>query len=299
MAEPPLAASTLGEALRQARAALAAAGVADPALDARLLVAEGAGVSREAILLGPERPLDASAAKTIAAMLKRRLGGEPVHRILGWREFYGLKLKLSPATLEPRPDTEALVDAVLPFIRETADRVGVCRILDLGTGTGAIALALISQEPRAVATGVDLSEEALRTADENAWALGLDGRFKTLRSDWFGSVAGRCHWIVANPPYISGSEKAALAPEVARFDPDLALFGGPDGLDAYRVIARDAGRFLEPDGGVAVEIGAAQKAAVEAIFESFGFTLTAAARDLGGRDRALVFSGKTAAPGLA
>ena len=281
--------TTIGNVLRHVRARLAAAGIADPGLDARLIVEEGAKVSREDALLRPERPIDPAAARRIETMAGRRVQGEPAHRILGWREFHGLRLKLSAATLEPRPDTETLVDAVLPFVRETADRLGACRILDLGTGTGAVALALLAGEKRAAATGTDLWEEALATATENARALGLGDRFATLHSNWFEGVSGRYHWIVTNPPYISENEMATLPPEVERFDPVSALFGGPDGLAAYRAIAAGAGAFLEPDGGVAVEIGAAQKQAVEAVFADKGFTVAAAARDLGGRDRALVF----------
>lgn len=279
----------LGALLREARDRLATAGIADAALDARLIVEHFTGTSRTDAVARPEREIPAPAAEAVRAALGRRLAGEPVHRILGRRAFYGLDFALSPATLEPRPDTEVLVDRLVPRLAEIARKHGGCRILDLGTGTGAIALALLSQVPDARATGVDIAPEAVETAIRNAAANGLSGRFEGRVSDWFSNVNGKFHGIVSNPPYIETQDMAELSPEVRLFDPRQALDGGADGLDAYRAVAAGAARFLEPDGLVGVEIGYNQRGTVTALFAGEGFVLVEAARDLAGRDRVLIF----------
>ncbi|MGN6305280.1 MAG: peptide chain release factor N(5)-glutamine methyltransferase [Mesorhizobium sp.] len=281
---------TLAELLRKARRQLAETGIADAALDARLLVEHFSGTTRTDAITDPDRLVDAGTADDIQAALARRAAGEPVHRILGFREFYGLRLSLSTETLEPRPDTETLVEAVLPFVRRMVQSKGTCRTLDLGTGTGAIALALLSAVPQAETTGVDISADALATAARNAADLGLDGRFCALQSDWFEKISGRYDAIVSNPPYIAGKEIAALQKEVRDFDPRRALDGGADGLDAYRIIAANAAAHLEKDGIVAVEIGSTQKEDVTALFERTGFIVLETMRDLAGNDRVLVFS---------
>ena len=279
----------LGPLLREARARLVAADVGDPALDARLIVEHFSGTTRTQAIADPERTIDRKAVAAIDAALRRRAGGEPVHRILGYREFYGLRLSLSPETLEPRPDTETLVEAVLPFVKAMAAREGACRILDLGTGTGAIALALLSVVPAATATGVDISAGALATAARNAGQLGLGGRFTTLQSDWFEKVSGRYHVIAANPPYIPSQDIGNLQDEVRDFDPHRALDGGADGLDPYRIIAAEAARFLETESRIAVEIGHTQRNEVNAIFRAAGYAAGEVFGDLGGNDRVLVF----------
>lgn len=280
---------TLGGTLRAARSRFAEAGVENPGLDARLIVEHFSGTTRTDAIISPERPLSESVSIAIEAAIQRRLGGEPVHRILGFREFYGLKFSLSPETLEPRPDTETLVDLVLPFVREVTGREGTCRILDLGTGTGAIPLALLSQVPQAVAVGADISEGALATARQNAEQLGLADRFTALESDWFSKISGSFHLIVSNPPYIRSNEIDALQPEVSGFDPLLALDGGDDGLDAYRIIAAGVAAHLEPGGKVALEIGFDQRTSVADIFGKAGYALVAAGNDLAGNDRVLIF----------
>lgn len=280
---------TLGPLLREARHRLAAAGVADPALDAWLLVEHFSGTTRTQAIAEPSQTVRADAIAAIDVALRRRVAGEPVHRILGFREFYGLRLGLSPETLEPRPDTETLVEAILPFARATAERHGECRILDLGTGTGAIALALLSAVPGAVATGVDIAGRALATAMRNACELGLADRFETLESDWFAKVSGRYHVIAANPPYIPSRDIGNLQDEVRDFDPHLALDGGADGLGPYRIIAAEATRFLEAEYRIAVEIGHTQRNEVTDIFMAAGYRLSGMFRDLGGNDRVLVF----------
>ncbi|RUW50785.1 MULTISPECIES: peptide chain release factor N(5)-glutamine methyltransferase [unclassified Mesorhizobium] len=283
----------LGPLLRKARANLAAAGVDDPALDARLIVEHYSGTTRTQAIADPERMIDANAIAAIDDALRRRAGGEPVHRILGYREFYGLRLSLSPETLEPRPDTETLVEAVLPFVKAVAAREGVCRILDLGTGTGAIALALLSVVPAATATGVDISAGALAMAARNAVQFGLGGRFMTVQSDWFEKVSGRYHVIAANPPYIPSQDIGNLQDEVRDFDPRLALDGGVDGLNPYRIIAAEAARFLKAEGRIAVEIGHTQSNEVNDIFGAAGYAGGEVFCDLGGNDRVLVFQRAT------
>jgi release factor glutamine methyltransferase len=281
--------AALGPLLRAAKERLATHGLADPALDSRLIVEHFSGTNRTQAIADPGQTVDSFALAAIEAALRRRVAGEPVHRILGYREFYGLRLSLSPETLEPRPDTETLVDAILPFAKATAERLGECNILDLGTGTGAIALALLSAVPVATATGVDISLDALATAARNAAELGFGGRFKALNSNWFEKVSGRYHVIASNPPYVSRRDIGNLQDEVRDFDPHQALDGGVDGLDPYRVIAAKAEEFLEMQGKVAVEIGHTQKNEVTSLFTAAGYHLAGAYRDLGGNDRVLVF----------
>lgn len=283
----PEATRPLSELLRHARARLAGAGITDAAFDARLIVEHFSGTTRTDAISTPDRII--TQVVEIEAALDRRIAGEPVHRILGFREFYGMRLGLSAETLEPRPDTETLVDAVLPFVHATAAREGTCRILDLGTGTGAIALSFLVQEPLAVATGVDVSDDALATAAANAADLGVSGRFSAKKSDWFAEITGRYHLIVSNPPYIVSSEIEDLQDEVRKFDPRRALDGGPDGLGAYRTIASDVAPHLEQGGLVGLEIGHDQRRDVTELFEQAGYRLIAQHKDLGGNDRALVF----------
>ena len=186
-------------------------------------------------------------------------------------------------------EPETLVEAALPAVRRIAAAKGACTILDLGTGTGAVALALLAAVPQAIATGSDLSDDALETARKNAASLGLADRFQAVRSDWFAQIRGRWDAIVSNPPYIETETIGQLQREVRRFDPARALDGGADGLDAYRAIAACAHAHVDAQGIMAVEIGSTQKDAVVAIFERHDFRLEAARRDLGGNDRALVF----------
>ena len=185
------AAFTLASLLQLARKQLDDAGMDSAALDARLIVEHFSRTSRTDAIVRPDLPITRDISAAVEAALDRRLAGEPVHRILGCREFYGLKLALSPDTLEPRPDTETLVDAVLPFARAVVSRQGSCRILDLGTGTGAIALALLAEVPEATANGTDISAAALATAKKNAVSLGLESRFSASESSWFAEISGR------------------------------------------------------------------------------------------------------------
>jgi len=275
--------------LAEARNRLQSAGVTEAALDARLLVEHFTGTTRTEALASPGKALPANEVEAVRGAVERRLKGEPVHRILGYREFYGMRLQLSPGTLEPRPDTETLVDLVLPFARHATEAHGECRILDIGTGTGAIALALLGQLPMAHAVATDISSDALATARTNADIMGHGERFEPVLSDWFAKVSRRFHVIVSNPPYISTAVLNDLAREVRDFDPRAALDGGPDGLDAYRIIATQAKRHLVDGGIVGVEIGYDQRDAVTSLFASLGYAEMAHGRDLGGHDRALIF----------
>ena len=213
-----------------------------------------------------------------------------MHRILGYREFYGLRLSLSPETLEPRPDTETLVEAVLPFVKAMAAREGECRILDLGTGTGAIALALLSADAGRDRHRCRHFRRRAGDGGRNAGQLGLADRFTALKSDWFEKVSGRYHVIAANPPYIPSQDIENLQDEVRDFDPRTALDGGADGLDPYRIIAAEAARFLEAEGRIAVEIGHTQRRRGHGYIRRRPATpRLGALRDLGGNDRVLVF----------
>lgn len=275
--------------LREIAAVLHEAGIGSARREARLLVEYLAGVSGNEIVSRPEREIGAHAYRAVLAAARRRAAGEPLHRIVGRRAFYGIELALSPATLEPRPDTEILVDRIIPHVRRIAAKCNECRLLDLGTGTGAIALAVLAEVPGAVATGADIHSEAVVTARENALANGLADRFKAIRSNWFEAIDEKFHVIVSNPPYISKEEYDALPEEVRRFDPKTALLGGTDGLDAYRAIAESAAAHLLAGGVLGVEIGYSQREAVTGIFEPQGLRLVEQARDLAGHDRALIF----------
>jgi len=281
---------TVSAVLSEARRRFTEAGIADPATDARLLVAGLLGLSATEMLTRANEALAGDKIAVIDAAIERRLQHEPVHRILGEREFYGLPLSLSAGTLEPRPDTEILVDVMLPYLRNLASSGADLHILDIGTGTGAICLALLSELPQAKGIGSDISSDALVTAKANAARNGLQQRFDALQSSWFENIEGRFHAIVSNPPYIASKVVHDLAPEVTKFDPAAALDGGPDGLDAYRAIAKDAARFLRPDGIVGLEIGYDQRDDVTAVFEAAGFQRLASVKDYGQNDRVLVFA---------
>ncbi|MFZ2099324.1 MAG: peptide chain release factor N(5)-glutamine methyltransferase [Oricola sp.] len=265
------------------------AGLPTPELDASLLLEYATGLTILTRITDPGRLVPVEKIRRLQECIERRLKREPVHRIIGEREFYGLPLKLNAATLVPRPDTETLVDLVLPFAEDTAARTGQCRILDLGTGTGAIALALLSTVPEARALGVDISSEALHAAESNAEALGFGDRFEALHSDWFEAVSGQYDLIVSNPPYIPDTDIAGLDVDVRDHDPRAALDGGVDGLDAYRILAERSGMFLAPGGAVAVEIGHDQNQAVTTLFEVAGFRKVGERNDYAGHVRALFF----------
>lgn len=276
--------------IAEARRRFAEAELGDPATDARVLVAGVLGLSLSDVLTRGDVEVSREQAEEVRAAITRRCKHEPVHRILGRRWFYGLDLQLSPATLEPRPDTEILVDCVLPHLKRKIAEKGTARLLDLGVGTGAISLALLKECPQARAVGSDISEEALSTAERNAYINGVAERFETVHSAWFSHINGRFDIIVSNPPYIPTGVVAELDPEVRNYDPLTALDGGEDGLDAYRALSTGAGDYLLANGLVAVEIGYDQKKSVTTLFENAGFSLFEARRDYGGNDRVLLFT---------
>jgi release factor glutamine methyltransferase len=276
-----------GGALQHMRVAFSKAGMETPELDARLLLEWVTGADRLAVLTSPERNVDEEQAAKLLDAITRRLGGEPAHRIMGRRGFYGLEFELSSETLEPRPDTECLVELVL---RHVAGREGeTLSLLDLGTGTGIIAISLLANLRNASALATDISPGALDMCNRNAAANGVLPRLTCLQSDWFGAVDGKFDLIASNPPYIPTEVIGGLSREVRDFDPARALDGGADGLDAYRAIALGAAAHLEDNGIVALEIGRDQRLSVGRVFEEAGFELHKAAWDLGGNDRALLF----------
>ncbi len=276
--------------MTDARARLRAAELDTPDLDARILVEWATGKTRLDLISAPEQFVDSAAVEALSDALDRREKGEPVHRIMGIREFFGLPFRLSPATLEPRPDTEVLVELVIPALEEIAVQNGTLELLDMGTGTGAIIISLLHRFERAHGIGLDMAEGALAMARINAVANGVGDRFAALKSDWFQNVSGRFHLIVSNPPYIPHEDIAGLSREVREHDPLAALDGGADGLNFYRALAQKAADHLYKDGMVAVEIGAGQFQDVQALFESAGFSLAGDASDLGGHRRAMLFA---------
>jgi release factor glutamine methyltransferase len=259
-------------------------------VEARILCEWITGRSRIDFVIHPDDPVSAEIMQALDIVLEKRLSGMPVYRILGFREFYGLRFRLSEATLEPRSDTEVLVDQVLDIIKKNSKLESPLRILDLGTGTGAIALALLSNLPDAHALGVDISAQALEIARQNADSTGLSPRFATLQSDWFERVSGKFDVIVSNPPYIRTGVISQLDIEVRNHDPLIALDGGIDGLVHYHEIARKSADYLEPNGVVCVEIGFDQAIDIKQIFFTNGYDLLDFRKDFGMRDRALAFT---------
>lgn len=278
--------TTRAEALPVLRRALSEAGIGSGAAEARLLLAAALGVAPIALVTRPDEALGPGGAARLDALARRRLLREPLGRILGEREFWGLPFRLSPGTLEPRPDTETVVEAALATV---PDRSRPLRLLDLGTGSGCLLVALLSELPQARGVGVDRSWDALGTAARNAARNGVAARAGFVRGDWAEAVGGPVDLVVANPPYIPGPEIPGLAPEVSRYDPAAALDGGPDGLDGYRAILPDLSRLLAPGGRAVLEIGHDQAAAVTALAHPHGWEIDRVVPDLGGRSRALVF----------
>jgi release factor glutamine methyltransferase len=274
---------TLGAALKAARQRLAATSPS-AALDARLLLQAAAHVGHADIIAHPERLLTADQAARFEALVRRRLAHEPVSRILGEREFYGRSFTVTPAVLDPRPDTETLIDAA------RAVMPGQARILDLGTGSGIIAVTLLCERADATGFAVDISGDALDVARHNAGRHDVADRISLAQGSWFAPVTGTFDLILSNPPYIPDAEIATLAPDVRGFDPRESLAGGEDGLEPYRFIAAGSGHHLKPGGHILVEIGTGQADAVVAIFKTAGFACTGRHLDLAGHVRCLLFS---------
>lgn len=270
--------------LRDATARLDAAGVEDARRDARLLLAEALGVEAHRLILEPETDVPPEAAARFAEFVTAREARTPVSRILGRREFWGLSFRLSPATLDPRPDSETLVEAVL---KAFPDRAAPLRVLDFGTGTGCLLLAVLSEYPNATGLGIDKAAAAVATASTNADDLGLGVRAEFRTGDWGEGLAGTFDIILSNPPYIEAGVVPMLAPEVARHDPLLALAGGADGLDAYRRLLPDVARLLAPQGHAFLELGQGQAPDVAALALDRGLIQRALHTDLAGIARCL------------
>jgi release factor glutamine methyltransferase len=276
--------ATRAEAISALRGALGEAGVENPALDARLLVRAAGELAAEDIIREPNRALSVEQRFRLRQMAERRIAREPISRILQNREFWGLPLKISPDVLDPRPETETLVEAVLKSFASRRDEP--LRILDLGVGSGALLCALLSELPNAFGLGLDISQAAAEVARGNLSALGFADRSAVVVGAWAVALNDRFDIVVSNPPYIASDEISGLAPEVRDFDPIIALDGGGDGLDAYRAISATLGQRLAPKGGAFfLEIGAGQAESVTAILAAAGFGALTTRRDLGGRDR--------------
>ena len=284
-----VAMTTLVKAWNGARDRLKAAGVDSPVIDARLLLEAAAGATRADILAEPQRPLSDEEAGRLDEMVERRARREPISHILGRKGFWSIMLQVTPDVLTPRPETEMVVDEALRGFGER-DRFSM---LDLGVGSGAILLAILAERPAARGLGVDVSEEALAVARENAANLGLGGRAALLRGDWTSGLDGDAFdLVVSNPPYIRSGEIATLEPEVRDHEPRLALDGGADGLDAYRQLAPEILRVLKPGGRFVVEIGHDQAEAVQSLFVAARAEAVSLSQDLQGRDRIVAGSKK-------
>ena len=278
---------TLSSLLGDATSMLSQAGFAEPRRAARRLVASSLDLTPAELLGHSEQALDEQQTGRVRLALHRMAEREPLSRILGRREFWGLEFALSADTLDPRPETETVVEAVL---RRVLNRDAPLRFLDLGTGTGCILLALLSEFPAAIGFGVDIALGAVMTALGNAAALGLGERAHFLVGDWGTAISGRFDVIASNPPYIAGAALADLAPEVALYDPCLALDGGADGLGAYRSLVLDLLQLLNPGGVFVCEVGLGQAPAVAAMLRASGLAIEGCERDLGGIARCVVAS---------
>ena len=286
------ASTTLGQTIDAARRALSArfasTGVDSAELDARTLIGAVLNLDLTGLIASSTRVLTASEARCLDEYAQRRLAGEPVARIVGTREFWGLSLKLSAATLVPRPDTETVVERALEILRAEGAQNRALRIADLGTGSGAILLALLSELPNAQGIGTDISADALATAETNATRLKLADRARFIRCDYATGLSGSFDLVVSNPPYVRSADIADLAIEVREHDPILALDGGPDGLAAYRALIPQSAALLAPGGALVVEAGQGQSAEIETLMTASGLTLDGRPKtDLAGIFRAV------------
>ena len=278
---------TIAAARRALSNAFRDAGLDTPELDARVLLAHALRLGHAGLIAAAQRPLAQEEAARVEVVAARRLAREPVARIVGHKEFWGLPIRLAPATLVPRPETETVVEAALAAIDAEGLRTRPLRIADLGTGSGALLIALLGEIPNAFGIGTDVSLSALAMARHNAVRLGLEKRASFVACDFAAALDGGFELVVSNPPYVASGEIAALAPEVRDHDPSLALDGGPDGLASYRALASDAARVLAPGGHLVVELGAGAAAGVTALFETAGLVPSSPRRDLAGVARAL------------
>ena len=269
--------ATVQSALMAAIARLREAGIVEPAPDTRRLMAQALGIAASRLTLHSHDTISAQAAATFEAYVDARLDHQPVAQIIGRRAFYGREFIVTKAVLDPRPDTETLIERALtaPY----------SKVLDLGTGSGCILVTLLAENPAATGEGGDLSAAALAVAQQNAAACGVADRAAFYRSDWLSGASGPYDLIVSNPPYIAEDEMAGLARDVREWEPHMALTPGADGLKVYRVLAADAAQFLTLGGRIIVEIGAGQGADVVALFEQALWADVGLFKDINGKDR--------------
>jgi release factor glutamine methyltransferase len=279
--------ASVSEAISLLAQAFHTAGIEAADVDGRLLVGHALHLDRARLIAQSDRILEAREINVISALAARRLKREPVSRILGQKEFWSIALAITPDVLVPRPETETVVEGALDFVVRGGLRMEKLRILDIGTGSGALLLALLRELPNATGIGTDISTGALKVARENAARCGVEGRCTLVVCDIASVVEGPFDLLVSNPPYIAHNEITSLAPEVKNYDPTVALDGGDDGLAAYRAIAADAKRLLAPGARMFVELGAGQEAAVRDLFTNVGLIAGIARTDLAGIPRVL------------
>lgn len=279
--------ASVSEAISLLAQAFHTAGIEAADVDGRLLVGHALHLDRARLIAQSDRILEAREINVINALAARRLKREPVSRIIGLKEFWSIALAITPDVLVPRPETETVVEGALDFVVRGGLRMEKLRILDIGTGSGALLLALLRELPNATGTGTDISTGALKVARENAARCGVEGRCTFVVCDIASVVEGPFDLLVSNPPYIAHNEITSLAPEVKNYDPTVALDGGDDGLAAYRAIAADAKRLLAPGARMFVELGAGQEAAVRDLFTNVGLIAGIARTDLAGIPRVL------------
>jgi release factor glutamine methyltransferase len=279
---------TVDAARRMLTARFRTSGIDSAELDARILVGAALRLDLTGLIAAANRLVTANEADRLEEFARRRLAGEPVARLLGLKEFWGLPLKLSAATLVPRPDTETVVELALEMLSARPDPDRRLRLADIGTGSGAILLALLSELPDAYGAGTDISALALRTARANATCLGLGRRAGFVACDYAAALSGPFDLIVSNPPYVRSADIAGLATEVRDHDPRSALDGGSDGLDAYRALIPQAARLLAPSGALVVEVGQGQSGDIEELMINAGLIRERpASTDLAGIRRAV------------
>ncbi len=275
----------LVEALRETERRLAGAGIESARADSRILVSQATGIARDRLVVPGNEALSPDRLAHIAELTARRITREPVALITGRREFWSLEFQVSRATLIPRPDSETLIEAALIHCTDRMDRI---RVLDLGTGSGCLLLALLSELPNATGIGIDVSAEALAVAAANAAVLGLANRASFAKDDWGSSLNERFDIVLANPPYIATSDWEGLDEDVRLFEPQTALLAGADGLDAYRALLPHVARLLAPGGLFVGEFGAGQAATVVEAARGAGLTVIGIRRDLAGIERCLL-----------
>ena len=272
---------TINDAKRFLTAQFRAAGIESADIDARLLLMHGTGLTRAELIASAGDALSPDTAELIQGLAARRINGEPVDNILGYREFYGRRFKVTQDVLSPRPETEMLVEAALDIYKTKPN----ANVLDLGTGSGAIIISVLAEALNGLGTAIDMSEAALDIARQNAKTHKLTNRIEFMRGEWFAPVKDSYDIIISNPPYITQEAMAALAPEVKNFDPHIALSGGEDGLSAHREIISKAKGFLKPGGTLIFETGFDQAETVTALLTAAGFSAVRTHKDLAGHDR--------------